>query len=342
MALNKPTEFNGVTFIHSDKLSNNLLLGVQDFLSWSFLQIGGFQNITREPAVSGSISNESFERYRLRESDDPSYDSGQVWEGFRNDWVWESGVGYQGHEPIQISGVWVDNVFYKPDDSNYSHYIDYANGRVIFDYPLLPSKEVELNFSHRTVGIALSDERFIQELMYDSYDMQDLDSYLMSASGVRSQLGERRLQLPVIAVELSRASKRKPWQLGGGQIVYNDILFHIFADNQFEKNNLRDILLQQDEKLIYLINRSYAQKNKRRGDHGFPHQLNYLGHPVPSAAMYPDMVAPTGDFGFRGKTARIDSITSTDMEPVNGWLHRSTLRATFSIISTQGDNIGDT
>ena len=68
-------------------------------------------------------------------------------------------------------------------------------------------RKVEANFSHRTVGVTLASEKFIQELMYDSYDMKDLDSYLISSSGSRSQLGQRRLQLPVIALEVSRGGK---------------------------------------------------------------------------------------------------------------------------------------
>ena len=94
MAFNNPSQFKGVTSIQKDNLSNNLLLSLQDFLSWGFLQIGGFQNITRSPAVSGSYVPDNVSRYRLRNSSDPSYEAGQVWEGFRNDWVWESGFNY--------------------------------------------------------------------------------------------------------------------------------------------------------------------------------------------------------------------------------------------------------
>ena len=121
MALNNPTLFKGVTSIQKDNLTNNLLLGTQDFLSWGFLNIGGFQNITRSPAVSGSYGRTS-DRFRLRNSDDPSYEEGQVWEGFRNDWVWESGFKHNDTKPIPVSGVWVDGYFYSPSDATYSHF----------------------------------------------------------------------------------------------------------------------------------------------------------------------------------------------------------------------------
>ena len=163
--------------------------------------------------------------------------------------------------------------------------------------------------------------------MYDSYDMEDLNTYLMSSSGARNQLGERRLQLPVVAIELVKSSKSDPYQLGCGTIDKNDILFHVFSDNSFEKNNIRDAILQQNEKIIYLPDRSLMKEGKK-----YPFQLDANGTPVKNSKNYADLVEPSGNGGFRWKQARIDDMQCSDMEPVNSWLHRSTLRATFSVI----------
>lgn len=323
----KETSFKGITSIQKDNLSNNLILGVQDFLSWGFLKIGAFQNVTRDPAVSGYYGDDVFHRYRLSKSDDPSYEEGQVWEGFRNDWVWESGVSFESTEPIPVSGVWIDNMFYGSGDQIYSHFVDYPNGRVVFDIPVESNKTVEANFSHRTVGVSLSSEKYIQELMYDSYDMEDIDTYLMAGSGARNRIGETRLQLPVVALELAGGGKYQGYQLGGGQIAYTDVLFHVFAENEFDKNNIKDIIMNQNEKMLYLIDRGLMRENEN-----YPLQLNSLGYPVDSAKMYPDLIMPTGDGGFRWNKTRIEKVACTDMEPVNGWLYRSTIRATFSVI----------
>tara|TARA_R110000824_G_scaffold388762_1_gene584456 strand:+ start:2201 stop:3211 length:1011 start_codon:yes stop_codon:yes gene_type:complete len=335
MAFNNSSTFKGVTSIQKDNLSNNLLLGIQDFLSWGFLNVGGFQNITKDPAVSGSYSN-SHSRARLRNSDDPGYDTGQVWEGFRNDWVWESGFKHNDTKPIQVSGIWVDGFFYGSGDNTYSHFVDYPNGRVIFDYGIPTTKKVEANFSHRTVGITLSSEKFVQELMYDSYDTEDLNSYLMSGSGTRNALGQRKIQMPFVALELSRATKSEPFQLGGGRIAYNDVLFHVFSDNEFEKNNIRDALLNQSEKVIYLINRGLMKENKK-----YPFQLDKNGTPVKNAKNYYDLIIPSGDGGFRGQQARLESMTCTDMEPVNSWLHRCTIRGSISVFTDTYGNLGN-
>ena len=342
MAFNNPTNFKGITSLTKDSLSNNLLLGVQDFLSWGFLNIGGFQNVSKDPPVSGYIDSDLFYRYRLRRSDDPNYEIGQVWEGFRNDWVWESGFSYEGVSPINVSGVWVNGSFYGSGDASYSHYVDYPNGRIVFDYPLIDENVVETSFSHRTVGVRLASENHIQELMYNSYDMEDVNSYLIASSGIRNRLGERRVQMPVVALELVSSPARQPFQLGGGEIVYNDMLFHIFAENEFDKNNIRDVLLNQNDKVFYLINRGLMQTKP-----GYPFQLNSLGYPNSNVKQYPDLVAPTGtwqtinDGGFRERSARWENVTSSDMGPVNGWLHRCTVRATFSVISGAATNIGN-
>ena len=344
MAFEDAIKFKGVTSLFKEGISNTLLLGVQDLLSWSLLTAGAYQNISRDPPVSGVYGDELFYRYRLRPSDDPSYDFGQVWEGFRNDWVWESGVTYEGTSPIPVSGVWINGNYYKPDDSTFSHHIDFPNGRIVFDFPLNDTQIVEANFTHRTVGVALGSERFIQELMFDSYDMKSLDEYLAHASGDRTQLGERRLQLPVIGIELVKGQKSEPFQLGGARVVYNDILFHIFADNEFDKNNIRDALMSQEEKVFYLIDRDRLKSSTRHNNPAlkFPHQLDLNGSPVQSGLMYPSLVSPTGlpARGFRERAARFEGLSSTDMPPVNSWLHRSTIRATFSTILDGATNIG--
>ena len=61
MAFSDAIKFNGVTSVFSDGISNTLLLGVQDFLSYGFLGAGAFQNITRRnPPVSGIYSGKVF------------------------------------------------------------------------------------------------------------------------------------------------------------------------------------------------------------------------------------------------------------------------------------------
>lgn len=72
MALNKVTTFGKPTL--STLLQDNLVT----FFDWEFLNAGGFTNI--EIPTSGWYGAD---KHQLRLVDDPRYDSGQVWEGFR-------------------------------------------------------------------------------------------------------------------------------------------------------------------------------------------------------------------------------------------------------------------
>jgi hypothetical protein len=324
MALNDPTQFKGITSLYRPNVSENLVYGTMEFLKWGFLQVGGFQNITRSPATSGSFGGN---RFRLRGVNDPSYDSGRVWEGFRSDWVWESGTTYTGMSPIPVSGVWVNNSFYVPGHSGYGHRVDYPNGRIVFNSAIPTDSNVQASFSHRTVGVVKASEPYIQELMFKSFDISNSNEFFATASGTRNRLGSTRVQMPVIGVELVSSGKATPYELGGGQWVRNDLLFHIFTEDESERNHIRDALVNQNEKVFWLINKGLMKETS-----GYPFQLDSNGSPRPSAKMYPDLVAPTGNGGFAWRSAEIDNVRATDMEPVNNWLYRSTVRATFTVV----------
>ena len=61
----------------------------------------------------------------------------------------------------------------------------------------------------------------------------------------------------------------------------------------------------------------------------YPLQLDSLGSPKPSAVMYPYLV---GEGGYAWRKVQFNNTVSTDMEPVNRWLHRATIRSTFTAI----------
>lgn len=321
MAFNDPTQFKGVTHIHRDNISNNLVHGCIDFFRWGFLQIGAFQNITRSPAISGSLGGN---RFALRRVSDPSYTTGRVWEGYRSDWVWESGFTFQNLAPIAISGVWVDGSFYRPNDATYGHYVDYPNGRVVFNSGINTTSNVQASFSYRTVGVMEASEPFIQELLFNSFDISNATEFFAVASGSRNRLGPTRVQLPVIGVELVSGGGNKPFELGGGQYAGNDVLIHVFAEDETMRNNIRDVLVNQNDKTFWLINRGLMKEAA-----GYPFQLDSRGSPRPSAMMYPALVAATGVGGFAWRKTIMSNVRATDMEPVNNWLYRSTIRATF-------------
>lgn len=138
--------FKGVNNLGDSLLSDQLESNLFAWCTWSSLGIGAFANITL-PASGAYGGTPSL----LRLSEDPNYQSGQVWEGFRKDWVWETGVNY-AYQPIRVSGVYVNGTFQPVTGTGtYAHTIDYPAGQVVFNNPISPSSNVQCEFSYRTV-----------------------------------------------------------------------------------------------------------------------------------------------------------------------------------------------
>ena len=123
-------------------LRNDIKYNLVEYFDWALLDKGNYFNSTlSELAPNG----QDYSKLRLSAND--QYTSGQVWEGFRKNWVWQSGLAPSGlaglitppivgtnHEKPGVSGLWVDAAFYPSETTgDYSHHVDYFNGRVIFD-----------------------------------------------------------------------------------------------------------------------------------------------------------------------------------------------------------------
>ena len=323
MAVLGYTSFRGVTNVNDDDICQNLLYGLIDFLRWASLGIGSYQNITRRSPASSGVYGGS--RSRLRLVQDPNYTDGQVWEGFRHDWVWESGVGFRGDPPIKASGVYVNGSFKYKSDATNSHYIDYKRGRVIFDTAIDTLTTVETNFSHRTVNFIPADTYWFRELMFNSYRV-DKNEFLTAGSGNWSQLARTRQQMPVVGIEIVPGRKYRGYQLGGGHMVEQDVLFYIMATNREDRNNWVDRISNQNNMTIWTINRKTAKESAT-----WPFDYDYKGEIISSPTQYPALVAPTGDGGFRWKTATFSNCRLQDMQNINDWLFTGVVRTTFEI-----------
>jgi hypothetical protein len=320
MALDDHTKLKGVTVIHRDGLSQNLLHGVIDFYQWAYLGVGGFQNISR-PNVSGVFGGS---RFRLTRTVNPNFEEGKVYQGFRSDWVWETGVGFSP-EPTGVN-VYVNGVAQPASGVAYGHYVDYPHGRVVFNAVSgIPSTDVvEADFAHRTVSFIEATDPVCRELMFDSHRI-DFSDFLNAGSGNWSQLSETRRQMPVVGVELVNRDKYKGYQLGGGQWVYQDVLYHIFAEDDVTVTNLANQIANQNDKTIWLPNRALMKEDSR-----YPFGVDYRGVPNPSGLMYPSIVS-NGE-GFRWRKVAFSNSKIQDMEPVNGWLYRAVVRTTCEVI----------
>lgn len=170
MVCNINTTFKNVNNIAQDLLLNILESNFKTYLDWAFLNIGAWFDVS--VGVSGIYGGNTHAKLLL--ADDPAYNDGQVWQGIRKDWVWETGVIFNSGSPIDISGVYVDSVFTPYSSGDFS--VDYPLGRIIFDTEIGTDSQVEINYSYKYVQTyRASDSPWFNVLQFASYETNNPD-----------------------------------------------------------------------------------------------------------------------------------------------------------------------
>ena len=318
MACEPYTKFNKVSHIGNTLLSSEIENNMKWFLDWAFLGIGGWSNVTMP--TSGAFGG-TFDTLRL--VNDPSYSNGQVWEGARKDWVWETGSSYEGYDPIQISGVYVNGVLKGTGDATYGHHYNYPLGRVVFDNPISTTDTVKVEYSYRNVQVYVADEApWWDELQYNSLRVDDT-YYSSTGSGSWGILANHRVKMPAIVLETVPRRRFKPYQLGDtSQFVQQDIVFHIVGENRWWRNQLVDILSYQIDSQLWLF-----KTDTLIGSGAYP--LDYRGMKVSSPLNYDDVVNTPQ---YRYLLARMTNMSITEMESYDARLHEGTVRATLEVV----------
>ena len=314
----------GFTSVNDSTLNNDIQDGVVEFFDWALLEKGNYYNVDLdETAPNGRDYSQ------LRLVNNNHYSSGRLWEGFRGNWVWQSGVSYSpapivgsDHTNPGLSGVYVDGAF-KPVTSTgtYAHSIDYFKGQVIFDSPLPTGSVVQAEFSYKRINVVYASSLpWLVELQRDTN--QPDGTFLSQDKGRWNIPKKARLQLPAIAIEVVPNRTFKGYQLGGGQWVYTDILFHCIAEDEFTRNQLVDIVSLQNDKTINLFN-----SNEIHASGAFP--LDVLGTPMSGALRHPDLVAT-----YPGGGLRLTKFKVQEMQAFKNNMFGGVVRATTEGIKT--------
>lgn len=232
----------GVTELGQPLISENLEANLLSYFDSEFLNLGNYYNfyLNTSGAFGGNFS-------RLRLSEDGNYTAGQVWEGVRKQWVWQSGVSY-ATSPIQISGVYVNNTFYPSATTGaYAHKIDYMNGRIIFASPISVSAVVRCEHSPKIYQFYHSDAESWRKLQQDSFRV-DSSEFLMLNSGAWSLPVEQRMQLPALVFHTVPNVRREAREIGGlHQWHTQEVRAHILTSNNNDMKFLHDVLTNQWE-----------------------------------------------------------------------------------------------
>lgn len=323
MARQRYYPLKGIGDIHEYTLSNDIQDGLLEYFDWALLEIGNYFNVTY-----GELAPNGNDYSRLRLSDNPSYSDGQVWEGFRKNWVWQSGITYTP-EPLVgddndhpgVSGVYVDGDFYPNNtSSDYAHYIDHYNGRVIFDSPIPTGSEVSLEYSYKWINVMYANNvPWVREIQEKT--LEPNASFLQREKGDWNIPPEARIQLPAIAIEIVPKRTFKGYQLGGGQWVYTDVIFHCIAEDEITRNKLLDIVSLQSDKNIILFD-----SNDINNNNDYP--LDYRGVPTSGALMYPELMQEYGNCLLRLTKATVQEVVSIGSDVFAG-----TVRFTTELIN---------
>ena len=319
MSLFQPLK--GISGVFDSTLNNDIQDGLVEYFDWALLDKGNYFNVTL-----GELAPNGEDMSRLRLSSNDSYTAGQVWEGFRENWVWQSGITVNGLDsPIVgtddntpgISGVYIEGSF-EPTSGvgQYKHHIDYFNGRVIFDNPISTGTKVQVEHSYKYINVTYANNLpWYRELQ--TRTLEPTKEFLDSDNGSWNIPPESRVQLPVIAIEVVPQRSFKGYQLGGGQFVYTDVIFHCLAEDEVTRNKLVDIVSLQNDKTIHLFN-----SNKINEKQDFP--IDYRGMPVSGALRYPDLIESFNGGKLRLSRTNVQQMIMHDTNVYGGIVRMTT------------------
>ena len=268
--------------------------------------------------------------YQLKTTEVNGYKIGQVWQAFKKDWVWETGVEYypdpkycENFSPINISGIYVNNNFLPGPTgvATSGYHINYPLGQIIFDKAIPKTSKVELNYSYRWCQVYKSSSdsswKELQELTYSpnpSLNQPSAGDYSISAN--------HRVQMPCIIIEPSSRTSSKPYQLGDySQYQSQDFLLHIFTENSVDKNRICDIIRLQKDQIINLYDINKVVNSGVQA-------LNYDGSVNPKGLPYTELLS---DY-YWNKTMFKD-FGLTDMQSKNKNLYWCIIRLTSETIT---------
>ena len=303
--------------IGADNLANMLECNLKMYYDWAMLCIGGWSDVPLS-----TINIASADLSSLRSVDDPNYFAGQVWEAPRKDFVWETNIDY-----VNVTGgvinplvIGVPTVNSTPTSQSYT--INYLDGKVIFDNPESVNDLVNLAYAYRYVQIYRADEAsWWKELQFNSHRINDTQFHQLS-SGTWSMFGQYRVQLPAVIIESVPRGTSKGYELGSSsKEASRDVLFHIYAENGSDRNNLMDIFNLQTERQIPLFN-----SNDVIDAGAWP--LDWGGSLVNSIG-FPEFVSATG---YQWRNCLMKDSTISNVGKIHPNLYNAVVRTTMSVI----------
>ena len=307
--------FQHVDNINEKKSISLLEDNIKSFLDYSFLKIGGFTNVTMP--TSGLYSNDFS---KLKIAYDPVRPSGSVWEAFRKDWVYETGVSHNSKSPTPISGIYINNSYVPGPTGNVTHpyNIDYPNGNIVFSSVKPANSIIKLNYSYRNIQVYKANESlWWKELQRYHYDASTLDKSIGQI-----MIGNHKIQTPCIIIETTARTSQEAYELGNTKNIINqDLLLHIYTENLVQRNTIMDILILQKDNQNVLYNINKLIKDKK-----WP--INPNGSYNTTSLNYDQI---TNDDNYMSKVYYIENAIINELGSISSLLHYGIVRWSLKI-----------
>lgn len=306
-------KFDRVCHYGKSNVIRRLEVGLKYFYDWALLGIGAWNNITIDMPTSNG-GNASI----LRGATAPGYTAGQAWEGFRENWVYESGVTYLdttgGTNHPLIPQVYVNAIL----QSTGSYNINYPLGHVVFNSPISTASTVKARFSYKNINTLISDEvPWYQELQYQSWIPDSMFS--KNDRGDWFVAGNHRVQLPCLVIQAVQNGVKLPYAIGGGRIWRKqDIFFHVLTDDKRVRDNLADLIVEEGDRCIQLFDIDAAIMAGNL-------TLDLNGRLTGS--FYPSLL-----INYCWGTARSDNARIFSLNSYNCGLYDATIKHTYSVL----------
>ena len=296
---------------------NSLETNLKLFLDHSFLKIGSWSDVLldQENLITSPLC-------KLEMDEDPSFKRGRVWISARKDWVYDNSIVFNNlgflhtgpnRSPLTINSIKVNN-----EEVTSGYYIDYVNGRIIFDQSKAPSSTIKVSYSYANIQTYRSSDcnwwKIIESGIIEPKDMKS------TGMGQWTIGPYHKVQMPCIVIDSVPRSRNLPYELGSKSLkIEQDVLFNILAENKNDRNQLLDIIRLHQDNTIWLFD-----TNKAAQDNKLP--LNYNGSINAEGLSYSSLINT-----YKLAKAHIKSVTLSEILSVNG-IYEGVARATFEII----------
>lgn len=307
----------GFTNLGDSTVTNHVRENLIQFFDYGLLEKNNFENV-----VIPTTGYYGGSEHVLQPVDDPRYTYGQVWEAFRPNWVWQSGLNALTSTDDThpgVSGVTVDSTFYPVTSTgSFAHHVNHPLGRVVFDSAISTSSAVTCEYSYKYINVSQSDGlNWFKEIQKRSERAENPN---FPNSGDYAVLADNRYQLPAIGIEVGGTRKGTPFQIGGGQIITTDFYFHCVAEDVYTRDTLVDIVSLQNLHNMRAFNLNTLAES---GD--FP--LDYKGTPVSGALLYPELLNK-----HKGEEIRLIDVSMDSVYSISPDIHVGTIKFTAETI----------